>query len=483
MSEELHDIDDLFRRSIEEYEDMPSDKVWSAIDKDLDLQNDGNVSDKYIYIKRAAAVILLLLIGTLIYNLSNRNFFNTDKHNVVNVQNKIKSENQEIKKIPATVPETSNSINKKTDTQINRSTEKTDNVRSGNETLHRNVYDSPEKGGSNITESANKDLVNKERVIKSKLSRKISAKTSVIITKMEDDVIAETNENTIFDNTIDRTPAGLITMTKKSAELIPLNDRFIFPKEDISKNDHKKLNKVSPFSVTPFFSPNIVKMYLRNNEKISSSADLHEINEGEYENLSFSAGALADYSINKKWNLQSGLVYNSFNYLINPKKLFAQLDDNGNIKYKFESSAGYLYVTPKIGTSPAIGDSTYTNETTAILNYIAVPLSIKYNIPFRKFNFFISAGPAINILLNGKVKTEIEGSNENEIVKSNDIYGLRTTYFSGNITAGASYKMTNRLSFTLFPSYNFAITPINKNCPVKSYPNALGLAGGLQYKF
>ena len=48
---------------------------------------------------------------------------------------------------------------------------------------------------------------------------------------------------------------------------------------------------------------------------------------------------------------------------------------------------------------------------------------------------------------------------------------------------GAAYKLTDKFSFTLMPTARFALTSINKDAVVKTFPNSLGLLVGLRKNF
>lgn len=80
MSENLHDIDKLFRDSLEGHEEMPSDKVWDALDNNLDKSNVIHIKRKYNNLKRIAIALLLLLLGTIVYEIQSKK---TGKQEVV----------------------------------------------------------------------------------------------------------------------------------------------------------------------------------------------------------------------------------------------------------------------------------------------------------------------------------------------------------------------------------------------------------------
>ena len=72
MGENLHDIDKLFRDALDEHEELPPGKVWDALDSNLDKSNVIQIKRKYNNLKRLAVALLLLLLGTVIYEIQSK---------------------------------------------------------------------------------------------------------------------------------------------------------------------------------------------------------------------------------------------------------------------------------------------------------------------------------------------------------------------------------------------------------------------------
>ena len=60
MDKDLQNIEELFKSSLEGNEEVPSKKVWEAIDKGLDRENIITIKKKYNVIKGIAFLLLLL---------------------------------------------------------------------------------------------------------------------------------------------------------------------------------------------------------------------------------------------------------------------------------------------------------------------------------------------------------------------------------------------------------------------------------------
>ncbi len=71
MMGDLHNIDDLFKAGLEGKEEAPEGKVWNAIEQELDKNSTETIRKKYVRMRRASAILLILLLGVSIYAVRN----------------------------------------------------------------------------------------------------------------------------------------------------------------------------------------------------------------------------------------------------------------------------------------------------------------------------------------------------------------------------------------------------------------------------
>ena len=512
MDENLHNIEELFHSALDDNEETPSANSWEGIDKRLDKDSIVSIKRKYINLKRVAALLLLLLVSFVLYdvyktndNHNGKGFAKNNKNINPDNQNKYneaadKASNKKIGTNSA-IPTGTNSI-----TDTDKANAAPDNLNAGNkkstDTKQEgpiNIYPLQKQNITEATSSAkdiSKNQTTQTAIQKKKLNSKPYYKVKIINAKpiKDDDLLVMNN-----DEPVNNQVPFLTKINTAQIERLKLNPKdFIDTKKILhpitaskinvpgtsktamAKNTQNKKSKLSRFSITPFFSPDIAWYHLKDDKPDNNRDDAKEIEKAEQHEFSFTTGVLVDYKLNKHWGLQSGITLSKINISVDPKTIYAQPDNTGNIKYAINSSSGYGYVLPSYSTNPAIGDSLYAFTTKHSLQYVGVPLTVTYRITKGKFNFNAMAGLSVNILTGAKLETSVENGFDNSFETINKLQGLQKTYFSGTAGIGAAYKLTKKTAITFVPTLRFALNPINKDAAVKSYPMSLGLAVGLK---
>ena len=496
MDENLHNIEDLFRDGLDNNEETPPIQAWKDIDNILNRDNIVSIEKKYSYLKRVAFILLVLLLGLSIYELSN--WHNNEPGSIYTNKSQ-------------------NPVDSKSLSNVNRENESVDNLSADKNASNNNLQLQPESNNiiGNITTSDNnisasskkKDNYNQNIIIDSisvsKNKQRFSDKALIKVKvsspgPTKDDPQTTVNDNTTVTNLQSRLLMQLIPVAidkiksnmqnpveaNKSSQTIAAN-KITLPLNTINtptSNTKKKEGRSSRFSITPFFSPDMAWYRLQQDKPDNQPDNAIKIEKGERHEFSSTTGLLVDYGLNKYFTLQTGLIFSNINITINPKTIYAQPDNNGNVKYRLNISSGYGYLLPSFQNTPVIGDSLYISAATHKLRYIGIPVAVKYGFVKGKFSIEAMAGVGVNFLTKGKLETEIKQGPNNEIDVLNKIEGLRSIYLNGLAGISATYKLTDKFSFTLMPTARIALTSINKDGVVKTYPNSAGLSAGLKIK-
>ncbi len=506
MKENLHDIDKLFKAALDVHEETPSMDVWNAIDKNLDKNKVVDINRKYIQLKRVAAALLILLLGAGVYTLST---WKTTREQADN--NNLKSNNpgNDTRSLTNTQNKQENITGSNTKNIVTTvDNERPDKI-SGKPALQKNELHN--RGGIKVDpDLINSTVVSKQRdeeILNTPVGGKIiiakRTKKTILANSGFGEIENKTGKETLNINSLKKENAGLRNLTILpeinpeilKAKPVASNKKNIFPVSGILPGhlttkalpDKKmKIKKAPAFDATIFFAPNISSNLIKDDKHERRPGrpdeDRDKIRKEEQHQISTTFGVLIGYNMNKHLSLQSGISLSNTSIRINPKIIYADMDNTGAVKYRYNFSSGYLFLSPKSGINPAVGDSIRALESSNTLQYASIPFAVKYNYSLKKIDLSASIGTSINILTKSIIKTEIGDGPNKEENTSNKIIGLKSKYFSGNISIGASYKITDRIALSFLPAYNFALSSSTKDATVKSYPNTISLVAGIRYR-
>lgn len=509
MDENLHNIEDLFRSALDDNEETASSNVWEAIDRRLDQDKIVSIKKEYANLKRIAAMLLFLLISYIMYDAYKIDDTHYEKSMVKNNLPTDSGSQHRLNTIPKmkaddkTSP--SNSAAKDHTSMQQKENVVAENINAENiEPVNKKEIHSNQNAilpKQNIVTTINTDKVNSENQTaiilnqKKKLTTSTPKKVKIKNTLAEEDgnILVSKDDKQQYNHIPALRKLKIISIervsllqhdsidTKKLMQLI-VNAKFNTvdtSNNTVAKNINEKNARPSRFSFAPFFSPDIAWYRLRDNEMDNQHDNAGEIEKEEKHEFSSTYGALLDFSISKHWGIQSGFTISNTNITVDPKNIYAQQDNSGNIKYRINTSSGYGYMLPSFSNNPVVGDSLYAFTSTHSLQYIGIPLSVVYNFNKGKFRLNTLAGISANILTRAKLETTVEKGFDNSAETVDKLQGLRKVHFSGLAGIGVNYKLNQKTAITFAPTMRFALNSINKDVTVKSYPMSFGFVVGL----
>jgi Outer membrane protein beta-barrel domain len=513
---------------------MPDGKVWDAIDNNLDKSNVIQIKRKYNNLKRLAVALLLLLLGTIAYEIQSKKSGKDELvKNNLDSNNKINNTTVKHSKQKEGVNNLNDSDNARDTLSKTSSTslQSTELSNAGKaplvDTVQQNGENTNQRTGviamqhnkiKISTSNSSKEAITDEDSLVGQVSNYIAKKLSTHKTKFtvinaaaEQEVIADVYEaaknasdkksvistylNELKSLQIDK--AKKITTGWQKNNLTNIIAMRTSP-DAISgsagiKNKNTKNRKPFHFNITAFYSPQFSSNNIREEAHTQNTGpggpppplpggSRDHIKKEEQDQNAFSTGVLVDIPLGKNWSIQSGITYISKNISIEPKKIYARLDKDGKAKYLFDCSSGYTYISSKTGSVPAVGDSINATNSTNSLGYLGIPLGFNYTFSTGKFNIIPVAGIASNFLVKQGIETELTqgATKEKQIIST--IQGLKSTYFNAFAGVALEYNVSKRIALNITPSGNFALSSINKDAAVKSYPNSFAVAGGIKIK-
>ena len=197
----------------------------------------------------------------------------------------------------------------------------------------------------------------------------------------------------------------------------------------------------------------------------------------------FSYGLKVAYQLNKRWEVQSGVQLQNFDYTNDNVPVTNSFSSQtlSSVKYTDEfSSFGFGTGTSLIGmssTGPGIINESAT--LTQRMGYIEVPVEIKYAfLSTEKFSSKIVTGFS-SLFLN---KNEVSVSSE----KISETFGraknLNSVDFSGNIGLEFDYSINKQIKFNLNPMFKLQFNTFSSESNGFK-PYTLGLYSGIKYQF
>jgi hypothetical protein len=413
-------IDDFFVSRLKSYSEEPEEGVWNEIDKRLSAHQGNKRFIPGVFVMRAAAILLVYLSIP---------FLIKDNFMLLNIvtQNKIVNHlSNDYKKIPEAVlintPETSDYFKNKT--------------------------------------------VSKQDALPASLQNPLAGNYSVAV--------------------LPNNMKGNLMKPEQLHELVP----YKFSVEDLTQSNKGnedapasttiKLHNKHLFSLMPFFSvDHITGRFIEQYE--FDNLDKNDLAGRENPDMSFTAGLLAGYHLNKKFSLTSGISYSSSKLSVAGAAVKALENDNGEYTFKMATSYGFAELK-KSGLVPAAGDTLLVSSAGINFNYISIPLMINYDLPGKKLKFSVHAGVAFNKLTSEKVEAEYKVQNNSEEETINKIEGIRRTFFTLNTGIDVKYSLNHTTDISIGPELRYGINAINKGTPVKTYPINYGLSLKLNFK-
>jgi len=219
----------------------------------------------------------------------------------------------------------------------------------------------------------------------------------------------------------------------------------------------------------------------------------------------YSGGITVAYKLFERLSVQTGVFYLQMGQSINDVKtvfnMYAALSSNNSYsKNVVKTSSGSVTVGSNLKSDSNTTYSSYFNDesqslaTTAPLanaanpakyrlieriDYIEIPLMLRYRVINRKLSFDVLGGMSTNVLIDNNVFVDY-GS---ELVKSGKILMARPVNYSSTFGLGFGYQITGKLLIGLEPSFKYYLQSYTTSGQVSSNPYAFGLFTGMVYRF
>jgi hypothetical protein len=125
------------------------------------------------------------------------------------------------------------------------------------------------------------------------------------------------------------------------------------------------------------------------------------------------------------------------------------------------------------------------SDTKAGYTYLEVPVLFGYRYSFGKVSLFAKAGPAASFMIGKYVPEAVNPEDDAKIINVNYQVPVRNTInWQMMMGAGLDYKLSNKISFSLEPTFRFALKPeYDMPSGNNGKTRSIGVRAGLNYKF
>ncbi len=210
---------------------------------------------------------------------------------------------------------------------------------------------------------------------------------------------------------------------------------------------------------------------------------------------SYSAGVAINYSVAKRWNIQSGVYFSEIGQVSENSTVYNTIDPSDNGYYYLNTSSGNV----KINGSPSelqnnidrsydmvfFPEAINTNKDAAIgsdiiqtFNYCEFPIVVNYKLIDRRLDMKLSGGLSANVMYQNSTYVQ---KNDAKYALDSENQDIKTMSYNGIVGFGFEYPILLNLNVNLNPTFRYALNPITSTNSVHTY--SLGIYTGLIYSF
>jgi len=530
MSESLHDMDDLFKKALKDHADTPSESVWENVDHNLDRKSFVSILKKYNKLKWVAALLLLCASAMAVYTWHVR----MENRQLVAANNRMNSVNGQHSgaSLPA-VPDSfhtaraSGKGHKDINTENQHGESPKDSLPLGlppvasaqpaarQHPAAKGPYPSRDRSMAAIRKTSGQQNPDHQEIQPDQADRNRSGGQPGRLAKQPANTETTPAEPIAGTQRQPQTPVqagrgtpstGRVSSIPGSSFARPLADATtpvtgmgylhpVTPEEPGGEilaagrqtgGSHASWQGGNPgrFSLKAFYEPDISFKSLSSNNPMYRDEDRDEIKNQEWVKYAFTTGLQLDYRLNSRWQIGTGISYSTVTTEIQPKTIYARPDNNGNVSYRMNCSAGYSYIDLDAngGSSPRAGDSIQSLLSDNRLAYVNIPLNIAYTIGKKRWHIIPAAGLSLSFLTRGQIQTTVTTNTGAKNAGVVTVQGLKQHYLNATLSVTGQYDLTGNLGLSFGPASRFGLEPINRDVSVNTVLNSLGFAAGLVLK-
>ena len=280
---------------------------------------------------------------------------------------------------------------------------------------------------------------------------------------------------------------------------LPVYDDLAFMDFD---DDSKKSQSRNRWEITGHFAP--VYQSYRAISNVPGSLRKSDFDDAESPLMAYSGGITLAFKVFGRLSVQTGVLYAQSGQSINnvipvtnmhatysstnpyPKNFLRTSSGSVTMASRLKSDAnttysGFFNSEPETTNPTMLANASNSMKYKLIerIDYLEIPVMLRYRIIDRKMNFYVLGGMSANVLID----TNVFVDNGSEIVKGGTILMARPVNYSSTFGLGIGYQMMKNFSFGLEPSFKYYLQSYTTSSQIVSNPYAFGLFTSIFYQF
>jgi len=210
-------------------------------------------------------------------------------------------------------------------------------------------------------------------------------------------------------------------------------------------------------------------------------------NDNEQGITSMAGGISLDYKFNNRVSFASGMYLSRIGQQNND--VLAYNDPTSTNMYKLTTSTGtvtinpanfekVIFEQPHSAKDTIPGDFSVNGSFYQNLDYLEVPLVLKYKVVNKKLSINLMGGLSPGILVNNHSFFDIDGQK----LQTGTVENINPFIYNSILGFGFDYAISNKLSINMEPSFKYSLSPVNSAGGLKYHPYSLSWFTGISYK-
>jgi hypothetical protein len=475
MANKRKNIDNLFKDHLVGHKVSVPIGAWDRLEADLKPAKKHAVM---FYVRLAAAAVFLLLAFGAGYFFSE---FSLDSTNITASKTETNVTDQPVEEIltpPVEIQDISEDIKEGPQQETNHQIPLTEADRISQKPSGTKADISKKSPGHKNIAKEKQDVIKEGPPIEETVAVAVADEENQKEIQGTEETTAE-----VFDPTIDNDELEKMTPDELHKLLVGDNDF----NDDIIAVDQSMGN--SKWSVGGQLSPTYSYRNLSGEgfETPDEIVDQSHFNDTENGLTTLGGGISLAYNFNDRLSLGSGLFLSRIGQENNDVVAYDSPDSD--YMYKLATSTGTVTINPAKFEKVMIqqiespkdsipGDYLVNGTFVQNLDYLEVPLVLRYKVLNKRFSINVSGGLSPGILVNNRSYFKID----DEKVQTGFTENIKPMIYNSVFGLGVAYEISKKVSVNLSPTFKYSLSPVNTGSGINYHPYSISWFTGISYK-